>query len=173
VNISEVDWRGDSLYSVVVAIDSGLAAVRERLDEDEIDSLDARGLADSLLGLGFVAAQTYALGAWTDLNEVRSSSGKPPIKKHDCYRADLVMPKTNVTRIELINATANYFKHHDEWSSWPASETTEILGRVGITEQSEFPCATITELFCGNGWEFIVVHQIVRDWRKNLFVSFK
>lgn len=78
MNVHEVDWRGDSLYSVVVAFDSGLAALRERLDQEEIDGCDARGLADSLLGLGFVFAQTYALGAWTDLNKVRSSCGNPP-----------------------------------------------------------------------------------------------
>ena len=76
-----------------------------------------------------------------------------------------------MTRIEVINATANYFKHHEEWSGWPATETTQILSSVGITQRTELPCIEVTELFCGKSWEFVVVHQVVKEWRLHVLNS--
>jgi hypothetical protein len=75
------------------------------------------------------------------------------------------------TRIELINAAANYFKHHDEWSQWPANETTKTLSRAGITERTEFPCIAAMRIFCGDNRKLIVLHQIVLEWRSHLLES--
>ncbi len=166
MNVYEFDWRIGPLYEVIVGIDAGLAEIGRRIDKEEgFNGLTAREHAEPLLGLGFVAAQTYAHGTWTDLNQIRSSRGKPKLSKSDCYKCDPIKLKGKATRIEVINATANYFKHHDEWSGWPADKTTRILSSVGITQLTEFPCIEATELFCGKSWEFVVVHQVVKEWR--------
>jgi hypothetical protein len=91
-----------------------------------------------------------------------------------CYECDSIRVKGCVTRIQLINATANYFKHHDEWARWPTgsdrgAHDIRTLGSIGITEQSEFRCIDAVDLLCGAGWELIVLHQIVREWRAELF----
>lgn len=169
MNIHEIDWRIGPLEDIIVGIDAALAAVRERLEAEKTDGLDALGHAEPILGLGFVAFQGYALGTWADLNRIRQAAGRPPVDKLACYKSDPITVKQNgPTRIELINAAANCFKHRDEWSHWPPSETTRTLSRVGITQQSGFPCIEAARIFCGDSWQLVVLHQVVREWRAHV-----
>ena len=170
MTFDEIDWRIEPLHDVIVGIEAGLRAIQQRMEEEEgFDGLFAQEHADSVLGLGLVAAQTYILGAWTDLNRLRVHAGQALITKSQCYASDTITIMPAVTRIQLINAAANYFKHHDEWSDWPSNETTQILGRVGITKNTDFPCVNATRMLCGETCELIVMHQIVREWRAHIF----
>ena len=169
MHIREFDWRIEPLHNIIIAIDAGLAVVRAQRESDELDGITALEHSEPLLGLGFVAAQNYALGAWTDLNHVRKDSGKQPVSKLDCYKTDSIAAIPGVTRIKAINATANYFKHNEEWTQWPANETTRTLTRMGITPSTDFPCVEATRLFCGDGWRLIILHQVVREWREHIF----
>ena len=174
MNIYEIDWRIGPLDSVIVGIQAGLKAIEERIDVEEgFDGLTALDHADPLLGLGFVAAQTYVLGAWTDLNRIRKRDGRTALDKHQCYASDPITVREGVTRIQLVNAIANYFKHHDEWSDWPANKTTQVLGRVGITKTTEFRCVEATRLLCGESWEMVLLLQIVREWRTHIFSALR
>ena len=175
MHLNEIDWRIGPLHDVIVGIDAGLAAIHERIEsEDGFDGISARGHAEPLFGLGFVAAQTYALGTVSDLNAVRMSRRESEKKKLECYACDTIRPKGGVTRVEIINASANYFKHHDEWPRWPTvgdhgAPDAKTLDRVGITERTEFPCIAAVDLLCGTSWELIVLHQILKKWRTHLF----
>ncbi len=171
MNLWEVDWRIDPLESVIVGIDHGLAEIREQLDTEEFDGDDACEHTEPLIGLGFVAAQTYALGTMSDLNRSRTSRGKSKKEKLDCYACDTVRLKGDVTRIQLINAAANYFKHQEEWKTrWPTeSHGAKTLSCIGITEKTEFPCMRAVEQLCGTSLKLIVLHQIVKEWREHLF----
>jgi hypothetical protein len=172
--IDEVDWRIGPLERVVVGIDAGLDAIKAQIGNPEwYDGLHAYEDAEPLLGLGFVAFQTYALGTVQDLNRIRASRDKPKTHKLDCYSCDPIALNGGVTRIRLVNAVANYFKHRDQWSRWPISgddgfEDAQILARVGITQKTDFPCIEATNLLCGTSWKMIVLHQIVREWRAHL-----
>jgi hypothetical protein len=180
MTIDEVDWRIGPLEHVVVGIDAGLAAIEAQIADSEwYDGLHACEDTEPLLGLGFVAFQTYALGTVEDLIRIRASRGKSKVTKkggfkHDCYSCDPIAVKGGVTRIQLISAIANYFKHHDEWSTWPASEDdrgfedAQVLARVGIRQKTEFPCIEAANLLCGTSWNMIVLHQIVQEWRAHL-----
>src|SRR4051812_11974863 len=148
MNIHAVDWRIEPLHDVIVGVEAGLTIVRERLEGGD-DGITAREHAEMLLGLGFVAAQAYVLGTWTDLKRIRESSPSAPITKSDCYASDTITVQAGITRIHVINATANYFKHHEEWRAWPQNETARILATIGITQKTEFPCIHATELLCG------------------------
>jgi hypothetical protein len=175
MHLREIDWRIEPLHDVIVGISAGLAAIQKRMDDEEgFDGISAREHAEPLFGLGFVAAQTYAIGTVSDLNSVRMSRRKPKKEKIDCYACDTVTLKGGVKRIQLINASANYFKHHDEWARWPTgsergAHDTKTLGSVGITEKTEFPCIDAVDLLCGTSWELIVLHQILKEWRAHLF----
>jgi hypothetical protein len=172
MNIHAVDWRIEPLHDVIVGIEAGLTTVRERV-EDGGDGITAREHAEMLLGLGFVAAQAYVLGAWTDLNRIRKSSPSTQIAKSECYASDTITIYAGITRIHVINATANYFKHHDEWTAWPQNETARILATIGVTSKTEFPCFLATELLCGPAWRLIVLHQIVKEWREHVMHAFQ
>jgi hypothetical protein len=174
MNLREVDWRIAPLHHVMVGFEAGLDAIRELSDVAEwFDASHASEHAEPLFGLGFVAAQIYALGTVSDLNSVRVSRGKSKKEKLDCYACDTVRLKGGVTRIQLINAAANYFKHHDEWKTrWPTkghgAQDVKTLGDVGITEKTEFPCIHAVELL-GTSYKLIVLHQILKEWREHLF----
>ena len=175
MHIDEIDWRIEPLHDVVVGINAGLAAIHERLNAEEgFGGVTGREHAEPLFGIGFVAAQSYALGTVSDLNSVRTSRGKPKIEKLDCYACDTITIMGGVTRIQLINAAANYFKHHDEWPRWPTgadrgAHDTKVLSSVGITANTEFPCIAAVDLLCGSSWELIVLHQMLKEWRVHLF----
>jgi hypothetical protein len=175
MHVREIDWRIGPLHDVIVGIDAGLAAIHERLDDEEgFDGISAREYAEPLFGLAFVAAQSYALGTVSDLNAVATSRGKEKKEKLACYACDAIAPKTGVTRIQLINASANYFKHHDEWAHWPTGNDRGIhdattLVSAGITEKTQFPCIEAIDLLCGTNWELILLHRIVKEWRAHVF----
>ena len=82
MNIHEIDWRVEPLHDVIVGIEAGLAAIGQRLEEKDGDGITALEHAEPLLGLGFVAAQAYVLGTWTDLNRIRFRA-KAPVSRTD------------------------------------------------------------------------------------------
>jgi len=172
MNLQEIDWRIGPLNDIIVGISAGLAAIQKRMNAEEgFDGLSAREHAEPLLGLCFVAAQTYAVGTVSDLNRIRMSHGKSKeerLNKHKCYAHDTFI-NGDVTRIQLINASANYFKHHDEWTRWPTNYDTETLGKVGITEKTEFLCIDAVGLLCDTSWELNKLLQILKEWRAHLF----
>jgi len=170
----EIDWRIGPLHAVIIGIEAGLKAIQERIDKEPgFDGLFALEYTDPLLGLGFVAAQTYVLGACRDLNRLRKHDGhKKDLKPDQCRASDPITVKPGVNRIQLVHAIANYFKHHDEWSEWGlgrSAKTTQVLGRVGITKTTNFPCVEATRLLCGESWDIMVLHRIVREWRAHIF----
>jgi hypothetical protein len=175
MHLREMDMRIGPLHDVIVGINAGLAAIHKRLgDEEGFDGISEREHAAAFLGLAFVAAQSYALGTVSDLNSVRASRRKPKKAKQDCYACDTIALRGGLTRIQLINASANYFKHHDEWTRWPAgrdrgAQDTKALASVGITEKTEFPCIEAVDLLCGTSRELNVLHQILKAWRVHLF----
>ncbi|MDH5667404.1 MAG: hypothetical protein OEY86_05265 [Nitrospira sp.] len=171
----EFDWRIEPLRDILSGLAAGLAAIQERIDsEDGFDGISAREHVEPLFGLALVAAQTYALGTVSDLNAVRISRRVLEVKKLECYGCDTIRLKGGVTRIELINASANYFKHHDEWTRWPTgndlgAHDAKTLNRVGITETTESSCIAAVDLLCGTSWELIAFPQILQEWRAHLF----
>jgi len=175
MHLREIDWRIEPLHDVIAGIGAGLAAIQKRMDDEEgFDGLSAHEHAELLLGLGFVAAQIYAIGTVSDLSQILATRGKSKRGKLDCYACDSVALKGGVTRIQLVNAVANYFKHHDQWSRWPTSKKdrgfhdSEVLERVGITGKTEFPCAEATNLLCGTNWELTMLRQILKEWRAHV-----
>ncbi len=173
MHIREIDWRIGPLRDIIVGIDASITAIRERFEAGEADGLAALEHVEPVLGIGFVALQNYALGTWTDLNEMRKTRRKPPVTKLRCYACDPITLRGGPTRIELINATANYFKHHDEWSGWPGNQTTRTLSRVGISQRTEFPCIEARRILCGDRWALAVFHQIIQEWRAYVLKSLR
>ena len=119
--------------------------------------------------------QTYILGTVQDINAIRKYLGKLPIDKIKCYAEGIKPLPDGTSRIILINCIANYYKHHDEWDTWPTNSTTKILSAVGITNKTEFPCykAAITlwdERECEKLGNLL---SIISEWRKYILSKHK
>ena len=123
------------------------------------------------MGIAFVMAQTYIAGTVSDANKLMGSGGKLTkeqlLKKHGDELAG-----STVTRMELCDAIANYFKHHDEWNSWSATgrhkNTVSILCAAGIEENADFPCRKAADILWSNndGSDLEPLLSLISSWRK-------
>lgn len=183
MNLHEIDWHYASIRRIFEALSEGLEMVEKDLDEAEyannpyFDVDNALEEADSLLGIAFVTAQTYITSTISDANIV----GKPPVK----YKKDQLLknysdllPNTQVTKLEMCDAAANYFKHHDEWTGWTATglnqKTVAILQSVGINEDTEYPCVkALKVLLQTDDYDLKKLLDILSTWRKSVIESVK
>src|SRR5687768_1046390 len=90
---------------VVRVIDRHLAALRsEWRDTAEPDECGLFDRMEHLTGLGFVACQTF----------MASTCGSLGIAKSDAV-ANTPKHRSGTTLAEIVNHSANYRKHRDEW----------------------------------------------------------
>lgn len=165
----DIDWRVGVLRDVMAGFERGLKRIHRRLEEQSwYDGGHAMDDSEPLLGMAFVAAQVYVEGTIGDVWRMRHANGPSNTEaskkfKTECRARDVALIP-GVTRIQLIDATANYYKHCEGVSgSWPG--TARTLARVGITADSEYPCVRATELLCGKEWRLRVLCNVVTDWR--------
>jgi len=141
----------------------------EAQEEFEID--DALEHTESLLGIAFVMAQAYITGTVSDANKLMGSGGKLTKEQLLNKHGDGLAGST-VTKMELCDAIANYFKHHDEWNSWSAigrhKKTVSILRAAGIEENDDFPCRKAVEILWSNNdySDLKPLLSLISSWRK-------
>ncbi len=169
----EIDWRFSSTKRVFQALSDDLKDIKRDLGEaqEEFEIDDALEYTESLLGIAFVMAQTYIAGTVSDANKLMGCGGKLTkeqlLKKH----GDRLVEST-VTRMELCDAIANYFKHHDEWNSWSATgrhkKTVSILRAAGIEKNNDFPCRKAADILWSNndGSDLESLLSLISSWRK-------
>lgn len=175
MHLAEFDFRYNWISLILHALESGFTGIRETADaEPWFDGLWQMEQAESILGIAFVAAQTYITGTVEDINEIRESKGKSTINKLDYYSDAPQLVPSGVSPILLANSIANYYKHHDEWDKWPANLTGETLGKVGIGEGTEFPCyVAATKLWAENEIENLKnLLAIISEWREYILSKY-
>jgi hypothetical protein len=176
MSIHEFDFRYSWTSSICQSLELGFSSIREREKEEVwFDGLWQLEHIECLFGIAFVSAQTYILGTVQDINTIRKNSGKSSIDKIKYYAEDTNPLPCGTSRITLINAIANYYKHHDEWDIWPTNSTTKILSTVGITDTTEFPCykAAITlwgEQECGKLGHLLF---LISEWRQYILNQYR
>jgi hypothetical protein len=138
-----IKGQGETLERLHRAIEFEIAAASKRIrkvsksvDSDFIESVtEEETLAiEEFLGLGFVAAQSFMNSIRTELVTVAKvyshEFGEPmsfaPDPKAGALKYAPVLPATNCSTIQAINAVANYWKHSEEW---PLTET-QTGGRI-------------------------------------------
>jgi hypothetical protein len=81
--------------------------------------------------------------------------------------------------VELCDAIANYFKHHDEWRSSSATgcnqKTASVLRAAGIQENDEFPCRKTADLLWSNndGSDLEPLLSLISNWREAVIAAYK
>jgi hypothetical protein len=174
-SIYEVDWRYSPTEQVLSAISVGLNEVATKVVPVDID--EALEQWESLLGIAFVMAQTYITGTVSDVNKITRSS--PPLKKVDLLKKfSRLISGTKVTGALLIDAIANYYKHHDEWPDWSPvgarKSTIEVLNEVGIHEHDSHPCRKAANMLLTppDSFDLKPLFSIIVDWRKNVITAY-
>ncbi|MBA3441015.1 MAG: hypothetical protein H0T92_14210, partial [Pyrinomonadaceae bacterium] len=153
MNIYEIDWRHSSIREILNAISAALVKITNDESHEDVD--EALEQLESFLGIAFVTAQTYITGTAVDARKLTKSTPKP--NKHDLLKnfSD-VISGTGVTKMKLCDATANYYKHHDEWLDWTPNpterrkHTIDVLNGVGITETTTYPCQEAANILWGS-----------------------
>lgn len=177
MNITEVDWRYSSIAEILTAVGTALENIKSTAMDGDMDGDEANEQTEGFLGIAFVAAQTYITGAIADARKLANSTDPTKRKALKDY-SDLISGK-GITKAELCNAVANYFKHHEEWPNWnpdPANrrekgtyETIETLKAVGITETTSYPCQEAAKVLWGfTSSDLEQLLSILKHWRRNL-----
>ena len=82
-----------------------------------------------------------------------------------------------ITKLELCDALANYYKHHDEWESWSAvgrqQKTVSSLQIAGITELDSYPCIKAAEMLWLNTQRLESLLSLISKWREAVIMAYK
>lgn len=162
----------------IVDIDLSLVVSVARLLDDKMDAvirqaedfghLDSPGILDELehlLGFGIVGFQTY-------ITDISSFAGKA---KHETFDYG---PKTEsgTSKIQIINAVANYWKHRSEWGLSGGGKRKEaveqLFQEVGYSTDVEYPVSgVLTELLTPLETRLSNLMDIMINWRNSLFAD--
>jgi len=162
----------------IIDIDLPLALSVLRLLDEKMDSiisqandfgqLDAVGHLDELehlVGFGIVGVQTY-------ITDMASFAG---LQKHEAFRFG---PKTDsgTSKIQIINAVANYWKHRSEWALNGGGNRKKAIEKlfeeVGYSTDTEYPVSGIvTELLTPQDTRLSNLAGILADWRNSMFLD--
>lgn len=177
---SEFDWRFSTTRRIMQALSDALKDVEQEWHETEesheIDEILEH--TESLLGIGFVTAQTYIAGTVSDANRI-SGSGNKLTKERLLKEHSDKLPTSEVTKMELCDAIANYFKHHDEWAGWSATgrhqKTVSVLRPANIDETDIFPCRKAADILWSNddGSDLEPLLDLISDWRTAVIAASK
>lgn len=110
-------------------------------------------------GLGFVALQAYATAVY-GLLAVPKAGALEAGPRHS----------GGSTYVAIVNAVANYWKHHNEWhlerSSKRRLAVEKEFEQVGFPVNSEWPLSGIlAELSSPNAASFAAVMRKLQEWR--------
>ena len=170
---SDIDWQRSSTERLFHALSDAIKAIQQEIDEAEEDYQIERGLdhTENLLGIAFIVAQTYIVGVVSETLRIVKPTLKPTKESLLRDYSDQISGSSS-TQMELCNAIANYFKHHDEWANWSVPgrhrRTVAVLVSVGIQEDEAFPCAKAAEILSINsadaGLEPLLT--LITQWRQ-------
>lgn len=168
-----MDWRIGPLREILRAIDAWLERVNDRLAGADTFRVDIElDNAEALMGTAFIVTQTYLEGTVGDIaRELASQQGRGKQStaqmRRECYRYDACLAPSGIPRVQLIDAVANYFKHHE--SVRGLDEPVRVtLKQAGIGRATEYPCVAAARLLLGDSPTVSPLAGIVYGWRKRL-----
>jgi len=164
MHVNEFDFRSAPLRTLCTASTNAILELIHFSKEKKMDAITAMEYAEYFHGAVLVACQAYAVGTVTDINKIRKYAGEPPLKKLDLYNAKMISGH-EYNLVQLINALANFFKHNEEWSSWPSNETTKTLRYYGVNESTEFPLYTGVSAILGESTDLRGLCEVLEAWR--------
>lgn len=155
----------ESLVELLDVIDHQMV----RLDVEISSSPDPDGFGyldrmEGVIGLGFVACQQYIHATYPHLGKKKSAAIQSP-PKHSSGRPVA----------EIINAAANFWKHHDEWSedseNAGAQKTMDVV-KILVPSSVDYMMANVLrELLKPQASCFASVIPLLTQWRDLLIAA--
>lgn len=148
---------------LVLAIDQQLSEICEKAvateGADEFGYYDA---AEHATGLGLVACQTIIATVCGGLSIEKSTA----LKLGPLHAGGL-------TKVQIINHAANYWKHNNEWSRERADKRREAIARafdsVGFPVGTDYPlCGVLTELAAPEYASLGAVLSVLEEWKSEV-----
>ncbi|MCX7012615.1 MAG: hypothetical protein NTW86_08640, partial [Candidatus Sumerlaeota bacterium] len=161
-----LDFDLDLLVELLAVIDHQI----ERIEDEISRSPDPDGLGhfdrmEGVIGLGFVACQQYIHATYPQLRVKNKSEAIQAAPKHSSGRS--------VT--EVINAAANFWKHHDEWPGIKqknAEEKTRAVINSLVPSSADYVMGNVLyELLQPQAPRFASVVHLLTQWRDLLIVA--
>jgi hypothetical protein len=173
MRLEEIDWRFSSTRRIFQALSEGMKDVKYDFDAAQEDyQIDiALDHIENLFGIAFVTAQTYIVRTVSDANQLLRGSGKFT-KEQLLKDYSSRLGESAITNMELCDAIANYFKHHDEWVDWAITsrnqKTISVLHAAGIQEWDEFPCRKAADVLwsANDGPDLEPLLILILNWRE-------
>ena len=162
----KVDFRKSSLIKTIEGLENSISTLKNLNSENEwYDSLFLLEDIEPIIGMAFITCQNYINSSIFDLDENLS-------RKLELYKKGQFLAPYGRTRIELIIAVSNYFKHRDDDKRM--HKGTSIVLESFNFEYEDFdsiedsPIFKAIELFDKN-WRLNSLIDIVNDWRKDIW----
>jgi len=169
----------DSLESVLGALSRAIRSSAKRADDCEALADDECALIEDLLGVAFVACQTCivrfttaAIDLLSYFEEQNNGAGlldTRPSKFSLMEQDRSMIGEPSHTRIEVLWAFGNYYKHSDEWEGWDvgqAARTTSVLRAVGVTPGSTYVLRRAADVLgCGSFDHLEILVETIESWK--------
>ena len=139
---------------------------------------------EGLLAVAFVVTQTHITQVVSHAlrvveaakNDGKPLPGVPTSKEEVCRTGSKLVGDTQYTEVQVLNAFANFFKHHEEWNGpWEklndksARKTADVIMAVGVRQYSTGPFRSGAEALGNGTYQNVGVFVgIVQDWRHHL-----
>lgn len=149
--------------SVLRLLDEKLdAIISQAIDFEQMDSLGHFDEVEHLLGFGVVGVQTY-------MTDIASFAG---FQKHETFHYGPTT-ETGTSKIKIINAVANYWKHRSEWALNGGGKRQEaiedLFDEVGYSTGTEYPVSgVLTELLTPHDTRLFNLAEMLIDWRNSV-----
>lgn len=166
----------ESIKACSAKIDEAAQSGDEDYAEHVTDSECA--VIEDLLGTAFVGCQIYITATVSGTKHFHElSSDEAALEKAAVLSVGSpVLPPTDYTRVQVIDAFANYFKHRDEWSyDWSAfsgrsARTVSIIQAAGAQQGSSGNLRTAAEaLGLPKYWDLNILHRDIQEWCDNVW----
>lgn len=129
---------------------------------DDADQFGYYDQIEYLLGFGLIGLQTY-------ITETASWAG---LKKHETFLFG-PMTSSGVSKIQILNAVANFWKHREEWvfeGGQKRKDAVDMLFEdVGYSTDVDYPISgVLTELLTPFEVRFSSLIKPLVEWRNEL-----
>jgi hypothetical protein len=175
----------DSFGVAVATCSETIAQAEQSGNQDYIDAVvdDQCAVVENVIGAAFVASQADLTAtishvkrlharANTDGHVLTSSDGR---KAGILRLGNALQPGLPYSDVEVINAFANYFKHHDEWNApWTtltgqSKETADTIMAFGATEGSTGNLRQATRaLGVTDSRDLVSLSGLIERWRQTI-----
>lgn len=158
-----IDFDLDLLADVLSSLDKHLESIcHESAQVDDPDSFGYYDRGEHVTGLGFVACQSYLTSTYGFLN----------IRKDQALCLG-PLHFSGKTLVAVINASANYWKHHDEWALSKTDSRRkrieETFADIGYPVDTDYPLGNILRtLTVTSANQFTPLLEPLAMWRDEL-----